>query len=40
MASMDLEEDQVRTEKVKLNDFTIRGEQTYINQLQLNTRTI
>ena len=39
-ASMDLEDDQTRTKKVKLNDFTVRRDQTYINWLQLNTRTI
>ena len=40
MANMGLEDDQARTKKVKLNDFTIRGGQTYRNWLQLNTRTI
>ena len=39
-ASMDLEDDQARTKKVKLNDFTVRRGQTYINWLQLNTKTI
>ena len=38
--SMDSEDDQARTKKVKLNDFTVRGCQTYINWLPLNTRTI
>ena len=39
-ASMGLEDDQAGTKKVKLNDFTVRGGQTYINWLQFNTRTI
>ena len=38
--SMDLEDDQARTKKVKLKDFTVQGDQTYISWLQLNTRTI
>ena len=38
--SMDSEDDQARTKKVKLNNFTVRGGQTYINWLPLNTRTI
>ena len=38
--SMDLEDDQARTKKAKLNDFTVQGDQTYISWLQLNTRTI
>ena len=37
---MDLEDDQARTKKVKLKDFTVQGDQTYISWLQLNTRTI
>ena len=35
-----LEDDQARIKKVKLNHFTVRGGPTYINWLQLNTRTI
>ena len=30
-ASMDLEGDQTKTKKVKLNDFIVRGDHTYIN---------
>ena len=37
-ARMGLEDDQIKIKKVKLNDFTIRRDQTYINWLQLNTR--
>ena len=40
MASISLEDDQARTKKIKLNDFTVRGGHTYINWSQLNTRTI
>ena len=39
-ASMGLEDDQARIKKVKLNHFAIQGGPTYINWLQLNTRTI
>ena len=30
-ASMDLKGDQTRTKKIKLNDFTVQGDHTYIN---------
>ena len=38
--SIGLEDDQARIKKVKLNHFAIQGGPTYINWLQLNTRTI
>ena len=40
MANMGLKDGQARIKKVKPNDFTVRGGSTYINWLQLNTRTI
>ena len=38
-ASLGLEDDQARIKKLKLNHFTVRGGPTYINWIQLNTRT-
>ena len=40
MTSMDLEGNQARIKKIKLNDFTVQGGHTYINCSQLSTRTI